>query len=428
MTAIDTKPNDQVPVTFAQGKLTEAGLSILRDKVTKLNNRARRLHLRPITVTVTGESETTVEDKDTGIKRTIKWHHVDVQGVVPKLDGWQVIARIDFSEVDGQNFVSAAPGIGDLDPKYRTMQNRCDHCNKKRNRKDLIVVRHDDGRELVLGHACLKDYVRSGDVEQMMLACGWVTELPALVSEQERDYYGGGRQPRNESLQTILEATSICVRKLGWKSSQAENSTKCDVVQLLYGGEWGAEAARERQKWIAKNELYITDHDRIEAVLAMQWMQSLRPSNYNDFIYNMSLLSQCSVVPDNKLGLAVAAIVSAQKSREQELNRKKAAEKQPREYIGEVGERLKGLIVECTRVRSIENEWGVSTLVVFQEARGQLTWFATGDQTECWTAGEKYKIDATVKSHRDHEQYGKSTAVNRVKGDVYIERSEPATK
>lgn len=36
-------------------------------------------------------------------------------------------------------------------------------------------------------------------------------------------------------------------------------------------------------------------------------------------------------------------------------------------------------------------------------------------RTEEYTEGDSYVVDATVKDHRDHEKYGKSTIVNRVK-------------
>ena len=96
-----------------------------------------------------------------------------------------------------------------------------------------------------------------------------------------------------------------------------------------------------------------------------------------------------------------------------------AAAKGTKVYFGEPKVRVRGISATCVGVNSFEGHYGVTTLVRFEHRISEseyavLVWFASGDKTEDFEAGEDYTFDATVKGHDEHDKYGKQTKINRV--------------
>jgi hypothetical protein len=80
------------------------------------------------------------------------------------------------------------------------------------------------------------------------------------------------------------------------------------------------------------------------------------------------------------------------------------------EYVGKVGERIKGLEVVVTFVKQFESEWGVSTLHKFKDAEGNsFTWFSSSKVLEL---GQKYRMNAGVKKHEEYKEE-KQTVLTR---------------
>jgi hypothetical protein len=80
------------------------------------------------------------------------------------------------------------------------------------------------------------------------------------------------------------------------------------------------------------------------------------------------------------------------------------------EYVGKVGERMKGLEVIVTFVKQFESEWGISTLHKFKDSEGNtLTWFSSSKVLEL---GGKYRMNAGVKKHEEYKDE-KQTVLTR---------------
>lgn len=403
--------------------ISDGGLNLLREKIVPFNRRAARWGIEPITVTVDSVEVREWIDEQTGIKKSARTNHVTVTGEVPRINGWSVAARIEFTGAEAGNFVVTAPGVESVDTSWRTVSNICQHCNTSRTRSDLVVIRHEDGREMIVGRNCLADYIRTTNVNGLIDFCDWRGKVGLLTSEAENEFWGnegGGRVEFHYELETILQAASLCIRKLGWKSAKAadtlgdgEGTTKSDVSYLLHGGETrNSEARRNWEKWVSRHSLYLNDHDAAEAVAAREWLAKVVPG-HSDYLHNLCILRELDRVPRSKIGIAVSIIVAAKKAREDEIKRKE----QPvieKKFIGEVKERLRSLPVTVKRVNSMESDFGVKTIITFMSGDCELTWFASGDRTEEYAPGDEFLVDATVKEHKDHERYGKSTIVNRV--------------
>ena len=178
--------------TIATKKLTLGAVARLRDKVDRLNNRAARLGLEPLTITV-GPAVPVKRESPCGVDYTVWFCDTEVSGVAPRINGWEIVARIEFT--DSGNLVHVAPHIESVDNKYRTIGNECHHCNTKRRRNDLVVIRHSDGREKVVGRNCLADFIRTDDAEGLLLYAAYSAELSVSDCDEDEDYRGGRVKP-----------------------------------------------------------------------------------------------------------------------------------------------------------------------------------------------------------------------------------------
>ena len=406
--------------TITSGKVTAGGLELLKDKVEQLNRRATRLGVAPMTVAVVGR-ELVEQSHPCGVKFSREYLTVEVQGVAPRINGWEVAARIEFTEAG--NLVHVAPGAGSVQESWRTVSNKCEHCNTNRRRNDLIAIRHEDGREIVVGRNCLADYIRTTSADGLIAYAVSLSEFGTLVMSAESEFWGADRAGEaTETLDTILKFASLCIRKLGWASgTMARNditgrtvSTADNVRQLLYPPR-NAAAYEDWQKWVNDNDLYANEHDAGEVVLANEWLATLPENPDNEYLHNLRVLRDLGYIQYSKMGYAVSIIIAARKAREEETRRKEFAKSNAdKTFVGEVGKRMRDLPVTVKRLRSTEGAYGVTTIITFENDGNDITWFATGDKTESFKEGEALNIDATVKDHKDDARYGKSTIVNRV--------------
>jgi len=410
--------------TISMGELTDGGLSILNEKVAKFNRRATRLGLPLMQVIVEGEQIETRTQDITGLTYQVKYNLVKVIGDVPRINGWAVAARVEFTEAG--NLVHVAPGfMQGVRNDWRTVGNVCQHCNSKRRRNDLIVIRHESGEEKIVGRNCVADYIRTTNADGLIAYAEAINEVGMLVQDSEREFWGdgGGRAEATETLDNVLRYASVCIRRLGWVSgAMARNdfsglsvSTADNVRRLMYPPRNSA-GYDSWVKWVKKNELYASDFDAEELELAKAWLAAIQTTTtINEYMHNLRVIRDLGYVEYSKMGYAVSIIIAAKKARDEEIKRAESEKSSgPKGYIGEVGKRLRGLSVTVKRVHPISTDYGVKTVITFDHEGNDLTWFATGDQSEDYRQGSSYTIDATVKAHRDNEKFGKSTTVNRV--------------
>jgi len=393
--------------TIAKGKLSDSGVERLRAKLTKLNKRAVKLGKSQLTLEIAHrELMTTVLDN--GLKHRYYINNVCVLGELPHLSGWEIAARIEFTEAG--NLVHAAPGIDALDTKYRSIGNYCDHCHTKRRRNDVIVLRSAD-REMVVGRNCLADFVREGDAEYLIWLAQFIGGAGLIEDEDyERDYEQG---EYGYYTSMVLEAASICIRTFGFTSKSKASasfleSTADTVLHLLSPPKYHRD---EWRAWVEKHNLYATDYDTRLVNAALDWLKNADTSR-SDYLHNLQLLVNMESVRIKHFGYLASLINTYIRATEKEsAQRSRASIFLP--YSG----RVKNLAVTCTGIRSIEGYYGVSTLIKFKhvcdEGVANLTWFASGDKTHAYVVGHPYEITFTVKENRE-DGYGKQTIINRV--------------
>ena len=409
-------------MTIATGKLRSTALSILRDKVEKLNKRAARIGLNEMVVRVVSTEKVKTKNPS-GLYHTDIVSKIELDGCPPCINGWSVAARIEFT--DCGNLVHCAPGAGSVDHAWKTAPNVCEHCNTKRRRNDVIVIRNTDGREITVGRNCLADYIRSEDAEALIEYAKWLGNAGCMISEcmSEYDDYHGPRAKPMEEIETVIAASSICIRKLGWVSGREaydsdKGSTKNDVFSLLFPP-YDSGARAEWRGWIERNDLIVNDYDRDLAGKALAWAKSLEPGD-SEYLHNLEVLANSEMIGLDKFGYAASIIPAYNRACDRETERaERAADKGRKEFFGSPKVRARAVTATCTGLKSFEGNYGVTTMVRFEhridsDSYAVLTWFASGDKTEDFEPGTEYTFDATCKKHEDHDKYGKQTMINRV--------------
>ena len=409
---------------ITSGKVTDGGLAVLRERVETMNRRAVRLGLAPMAVAVVGTEVETLTQPVSGLTFERKYNLVEVTGETPRINGWEVAARIEFTEAG--NLVHVAPGIEGVRAEWRTVGNVCQHCDTKRRRNDLIVIKHESGVEKIVGRNCLADYIRTANAEGMLAYAVMLSEFGLIVTGAESEFWGGdgGRGEMTDTLDTVLKFTSVCIRKMGWVSGSVARAdftgmlqSTADAVRRLLFVPSNAAAYAAWEAWVKSNELYASEFDAEEMELAKAWLATLDDTNTRDseYLHNLRVIRDLGYVEWSKMGYAASIVVAARKDRDEQIKRAEFAKSNAdKGFVGTVGERMRNVVVTVKRVNSIDGNYGVKTIITFSAGDNELTWFASGDKCEEFRVGSTFTVDATVKEHKDHERFGKSTIVNRV--------------
>jgi len=411
-------------LTIATVTLGEAGLTGLRAKVDKLNRRAVRYGMDQLVVTVTREF--TVENKRTGCDDPR--YDVQIEGCAPCIEGWHLAARLENNDTIGI-VVRIVPGkFADLDYSgYRNHDFSCDHCETKRRRNDVFVLADDDGCRKVVGRNCLADYLRCEDARAFVeyaewceLAAGWTDE--SLADEAYEEGFGekGGRPA--VALDQFLSIVSCCTRRLGWTSRSASygdpgsTATADDAYFVIFG------RGKFHEDFIRENELHVSDGDKDTAAKATEWVQTV-DSSTSEYLDTIRRIGIAGMTDDKLAGYAASIIRAYQKDCEWAAERaEKAAGRKERVYIGDASKKGQQDLgrVRVVRLRSIETEYGVSTIVAMEAdmpdgSIAPITWFATGDKVDKYEEGKEYTLRAGVKDHNDDPKWGKQTKVTRAR-------------
>lgn len=448
--------------------IPEANLSKLEEELAKLNKRAGKLKVAPITLEVTpaytelefinpkqpldkqkpqwfADHELTFDEtkdeegdllswtKVVGAERTFisglacqltgrirQWVYITVAGESPKFAGWTLTGCLEplyLEDGTAENIVRTVPGHT-VPAEYRDRIGECDHCQSIRRRKETFVVQHEDGRYKMVGRQCIKDFLGHKDPHSLARMAEWLMELAGLCEGAEKEDWmgGGGREPNSWSLDYFLKVTSAVIRKEGWLSrSKAQEwdktPTSSYIMFYLSPPPSNREAAEDHRKYKAEIDAILQDpvHEQ-DAVKAVDWCKGLEPKEAEDYLYNINLVARSGYVKDKTVGLA-ASILAAYRRATGQVEEKK--DRPVSQHIGAVGDKLE-LDIQCKNVISVEGMYGATGIHKMEDDVGnQLTWFASGG-TNWLQEGERFRIKGTVKAHDEYKGV-KQTILTRVK-------------
>ena len=263
-TTTEDRPIYEIPAT---------NLPALQAKLNEMNRRAVKLGCEPTTLKIVEEFEVERRREHTRIKYMVKYYKVEVVGQSPKLNGWKLLACIE-RQPSGENLVRTVPGET-VPESYRTTDTHCDHCHTARFRKEVFILKHDDGRHAQVGRSCIADFLGHVSVENICGRAAWEFSLAEEMSEAGDESYGSRVETTVEMME-FVSATAICVRRLGWlsRTKAAEMDTGYGQGPMSTSGiAWTICTSHDRNtlEMIEESSLFAEERDMEIAAEAIAW-------------------------------------------------------------------------------------------------------------------------------------------------------------
>ncbi len=394
----------------------------LAARLEKLNRRAEKLGLPPVTVTVLAREsaapklpsvadlsdDTELNPDDFG--PAFDWLTIEVVGTTPKLGGWRFAGRIQHEETG--NIFACLPGET-IPEAYRHNKPACDHCKARRTRRDTFVVVHDDGRFMQVGRNCLKDFTGHADPQALAAWAEALEDFNRWASDQEDPEgwaeEGGarsGRGPEKISLVGFLVNVAAIMKTAGWVSrTTAREFDKAATADLaLYNME--RLQRRERSSWREKPPVVPTAADQRQAEEALAWIRAQKGAwlEGNEYRANLFYACQRDEIQIREAGLVASLLITHKKAVEADLEKQTKAKAQApnSQHFGTVGKRGE-FSLTLLALRPFDNDYGVRTLFKFADQAGNVaTWWKSGAAGDVWEEGGDYRVKATVKAHEDY--------------------------
>lgn len=383
--------------------IPEQNLPKFKREIEKLNKRAEKLDIGPITVMPIG-----FEMKEIRKGVEIKVYEVYVQGEEVKVNGWNFIAKIDHANEAG-NIVRVIPGE-ELPKMYQDTNSGCDHCHVNRFRRDTFIVYNADTDEYKqVGSTCLADFLGHGSPEKYAK----YAELLSYAVEHGRsmeDYDPISMEHKDLryiDLEIFLSHAVYAIEKYGWISRKVayyDNKIATAVIAL------------DQMYPPGPDPIITPTKEQIElAQKALEWAQSLEDcEDLNDYLHNIYVLAASGVIEYRNIGYA-ASIINAYKKEVEKLSYVDAHNQMlarfvNTDYEGDLKKRQE-FEVKILESRGLKSMWGFSYLHWAQSTNGNLIVFFFTTQLE---NGKLYTVKGTPQSHEVRDG-AKQTTINRVK-------------
>ena len=288
----------------------------------------------------------------------------------------------------------------------------CDHCGTDRYRVNLFVVRDEDtGQFIQLGQQCIQLY--TGMKPKGLWALTFDADIDAWATGQGGE--GGGSRTRAWSINQVLGlALALTGMGKGYISrARAEerglNATGGDIHRCL--NRWlptDADCRRSDRLRAERDRLLAAISDGLGYAADEDLMAEVKAAadtlnSDSDYAWNLAVIlaADSGTVSSKNVNTLGSLVLVFHRLRE-DVARKAAAPKVAG-FIGKVGDRLRDFDVNVTAVRSLEGDYGTTTLMVGTTDDGHtVKWFASGDRD--WQAGDRLHFGAaTVKAHETYQ-------------------------
>ncbi len=410
-------------LTVATYSIPTYKLHRLSTVIAALNKRCRRLHIREITLEVTG-TETVMHDETEVLNQIIK-----ITGQSPKLAGWEFAATFEHDAETGLTILRANRTFTTPIPEaYRHATAVCDHCGYVRRRKDTYLVFNADRNEFKqVGTNCLRDFLGGANIHEVAaMAEAWFSITEALGDDSGEDAgwgsYGGGSINNGPVLPMdgFVARSFATVRAFGFLGRGKARELGGDptanrVLDFLMP----SRNLMDSRKWKADLALTTpTPEDVAQAEAALTWVRSWDFENdkLNDYQANLFVACAGETMPIRRAGIVASITVAYLRhiERAEELRRAREDAK-PSVHQGTVGERLRNLVLTIEHIFTSESDWGVTHITKMLDASGNVfTWFDRTDGTH--KKGDVVRVTGTVKGHTIYREVPQ-TVLSRVVAD-----------
>lgn len=396
-------------------KIPEWNIPKLEKKIASLNKRAAKIGSDPIniiTVGITSEIHPEFRQKVQilGIENVphINVHEIIIDGKGPKIEGYKFVGTLDHKTLPGHVMVNTVPGET-VPQEYFNRDTTCDHCGKKRVRKETFVLEDETGSYSVVGRSCVRDFIGYDPTS----IASYLTSLYKLVgSLEEEEYQGGGSTEYFQyDPEMILRISASAIKRYGWTPKGMANEDRPSTVSNVFHYLTPPFDAKEVPAWKEwKKEMDIDNEEFVkEAADARDWLETQTANN--EYMHNIKGIATQKTIPAKVFGYWSSLISAFQRDQDRLKMIKIEKETKLNEHFGKVKERLE-MTLKVNKIRRTEGYYGVTDITNMVDELGRtVVWFNNGS-TEL-EEGETYKVKATIKKHDEFRDW-KQTVVTRL--------------
>lgn len=390
-------------------RVPESNLFRLNERVHKMNKRALKLRLAPITLNTIKTEDVELFEDGLSTGKFRRYHHITFDGQTPKLAGWTLQAVLErIPEIEG-NIVRCVPGIS-LPVSYRTVSPVCEHCKLTRRRTETFILLNEDGRMVQVGRNCLADFLGGIEPAELLASEEFLASIDACLEDAEDDSRGSSEREYIPLL-SVLSVTAMMIRVDGWVSKKTAQETDKNATAYAVQGYL---FSRDRNKDFPPYQYTLSESDTVCAESAIEWARSLTErTDLNDYLYNLSVLGKTDKVDSKSFGLACSIVSAYQRELGLIETRKQEAEQGAKsEYFGTIGKR-EIFTLTVSAVISSASDFGPLDIHKFTDANGNIAvWFASnGTRLDI---GKAYQITGSVKKQEAYRGI-KQTVLTRCK-------------
>jgi hypothetical protein len=353
----------------------------LKKRITKLNKRATKLGLEPITLTEGSRHIGKCYHSGTSTPFPTELVAVTISGDVPVVEGYELIGVTGHEA--GVNIVKLNIG-GKMPKSHWDNENNCDHCGYKRKRKETYVLKAEgnDGYMLRVGKSCLKDFFRNPN------AITYGASLAGFFDSFGDEFGFLPTLPEAYPVRLFLAMTNAVVEKNGFMSRRrhyagGEVTTRNRVVESF--------KCLSSERLIAE----LTDAHYAAADDAITWGKDLKHSD-NEYLHNLGCVVEYDIATTAHLGL-LASLPDAHRREKKRLEDEVDAAKC--EWVGMVDHPIT-LSVMVEGVKPFNGHYGGGIMYRFRDFSGNvLIWFKSGRALPNINTGATMTLSGTVKKH-----------------------------
>jgi|WetSurMetagenome_2_1015567.scaffolds.fasta_scaffold01001_3 hypothetical protein len=389
--------------TFS-GNVHKSNLDQVKAVVDKLNKRAKKLGLEPLTLEIGAEK--IFEDE---FFRTDISYEVTITGESPVINGWKLVAVLNhFLDKENSNYINlirTVPGEH-LPEKYRSTTPYCDHCGHNRFRKDTFVVVHEDGTFKQVGSSCVADFLGHKNPKALL---EWA-KFPKIFEDGFHEWGQPSEYYAEYTVSSFLTMTSAVLRHKAWVSSAKSRETGeiATFVEVL---------DQFSLKIKTEDKIETIEEDKLLADGAVAWIKSLPEEEIrkNDYLYNCLVVLNTGIVNDKTFAITASIIPSYKRFLAQQIE---TQNKKPSNHFGSVGQK-----VEINVKFLYRNEYAKDRYSRYDSEIGYIYRFVDEDgNIFIWFTGlvfdfekdQKLVVKGTVKAHGEYKSV-KQTVLTRCK-------------
>lgn len=347
-----------------------------------------------------------------GVKYQKAFVEVFVNNVIPTIGDFELLGVV--ADEDGMVFANMVP-FEKYPFETAPTAKPCEHCNVARPRKTGYIVRNVETKEVLqVGKTCLREYL-GYDPKNVLRGLRVAEEL----GEMMENACGGFGKP-TYAVEEVLMLTKYMVDRFGWLSKgRAAEFDRQDATAILVEKCFARET-KDDADFLKEARAAVKNpaEKLVEYVKAVRtWLEvDLADVDIgNDYLYNLAQFGGVEEFTNfRRFGLLCSALQAYDRDlKKKELHK---AVVKTSEFVGEVKERLRDLVLVQKSCFERNGQWGVTYAYNFTDADGNvfMYWGTVDLEVE---NGDEVTVDATVKKHEVYNGV-KQTHLTRCKKKV----------